>query len=227
MKQIQTLTLLLILLIISSGMTLAARQDEPAVKISGVIVDGLRLLTIGEKESDNHFVIYRGDYIQPSLATKRSFEMVIPALNERKLFPAAEGTNPYIKMKKPGIYPFSAGTSRGTIEVIEYSATHYNELSAAEADKFMKNVQPLLLDVRTPGEFQSGHIKGAVLIPVQQLQKQLAALTPHKEREILIYCATGNRSTVAARILIENGFEKISNIRYGIVDWAERKFPIE
>ncbi len=227
MKPTQLLILLLTLLFISPGSINAAQEEKTQPQISGTIVDGLRHLTIGPISSENNFVIYRGDYIQPSLSGETSFEIIIPELNERKTFPAPDGTKPYIKMKKPGRYAFTAGEQNGTIEVIEYSATHYTELSAEEADKFIKNVQPLILDVRTPGEYQSGHIKNAVLIPVQVLQKQLSSLAPNKEREILIYCATGNRSTVASRILIENGFEKISNLRYGISDWAGRKFPVE
>jgi len=225
MKSKQLLVLLLTLLFIGPGLINAAQEDN--AQISGTTVDGLRHLTIGPISAENSFVIYRGDYIQPSLTGETSFEMIIPELNKRKIFPSAEGTKPYIKMKKPGQYSFTAGKQSGTIKVIEYSATHYTELTATEAAKFINNVQPLILDVRTPGEYQSGHIKNAVLIPVQVLQKQLSSLAPNKEREILIYCATGNRSTVASRILIENGFEKISNLRYGISDWAGRKFPVE
>lgn len=219
--------LLLAFLLIGSGSTYAIQQGSPSPQISGKIVDGLRVLNIGSKVTDNNFVVFRGDYIQLKLAGSSSFEIIIPELKISKTFPAADGTKPYIKMKKPGRYSFTAGHQGGTIEVIEYSATHYNELSAAEADKIIKNIQPLLLDVRTPGEYQRGHIKGSVLLPVQVLQKKIDTLAAYKDREILIYCASGNRSTVASRILIENGFEKIYNLRYGINDWARRKFPIE
>lgn len=227
MKIKQLLILLLILLLSGAGVATSAQQAETSTKISGSIVNGLRLLSIGPDKSDNHFVVYRGDYIQPALVGSPSFEISIAELKINKAFPAATGTKPYIKMKKPGTYSFTTGEYKGTIEVIEYSAKHYNALSAAEADQIMKNIQPLLLDVRTPGEYQSGRIDGAKLIPVQALQQQLATLEAYKQQEILIYCASGNRSTVASRILIENGFEKIFNLRYGIKDWSKRGFPVE
>jgi rhodanese-related sulfurtransferase len=197
----------------------------PATNVSGKIVDGLRLLSIDPSQTENNFVIYRGDYIQPSVVGSSSFEIIIPELKVKKTFPVAQGEKPYIKMKKPGLYNFTAGQRHATIKVIEYSAKHYTELGAAEADKVIKNIQPLILDVRTPGEFSQGHLKNAYLLPVQVLQKKLSTLNSYKDREILIYCATGNRSTVASRILINNGFEKIYNLRYGIKDWAKRKFP--
>lgn len=63
----------------------------------------------------------------------------------------------------------------------------------------------LLVDVRTPGEFASGHIGGAVNIPVQDLEGRLAELGS-KERPIVLYCRSGARSAHAARVLNNAGF---------------------
>jgi rhodanese-related sulfurtransferase len=46
------------------------------------------------------------------------------------------------------------------------------------------------------------------------------------DEPILIYCATGNRSTVASKLLIDKGFTRIFNLRHGIVDWVRNKYPI-
>ena len=220
------LPVFLLALLLGSQMSAdAAQQSQP--QISGKIVNGLRLLMIGPDKTANHMVIYRGDYIQPALTSLTPFEITIPELNIQKKFPAAADTKPYIKMKKIGRYAFTAGEYSGTIEVIEYNAARYKELTAAEASQIMKNIQPLLLDVRTPGEFQRGFIEGAKLLPVQVLQQQIATLDAYKDQEIIIYCATGNRSTVASRILIENGFTKIYNLRYGIVDWYNKGYPVK
>lgn len=222
--RLKFIPVLLLALLIGSQVTAAAQQGQP--EISGKIVNGLRLLMIGPDKTDNHIVIYRGDYIQPALTSLTPFEMVIPDLDIKKKFPAEANTKPYVKMKKVGRYPFTAGEFSGTIEVIEYQEARYKELTASEATQIMKNIKPLLLDVRTSGEYQSGHIEGSTLIPLQVLQKQLATLDDYKDQDILIYCATGNRSTVASRILIENGFNKIYNLRYGIVDWYKRGHPV-
>ena len=215
---------LLALLLGSQTPASAAQQSQP--QISGTTVNGLRLVMIGPDITDNHIIIYRGDYIQPALASLTPFEINIPELNIKKQFPVKGDTKPYVKMKKAGRYAFTAGEYSGFFEVLEYEAARYSELSAAEATQIMKNIQPLLLDVRTPGEYQSGHIDGSQLLPLQVLQQQIASLKEYKDQEILIYCATGNRSTVASRILIENGFNKVYNLRYGIADWYKKGYPV-
>ena len=117
-------------------------------------------------------------------------------------------------------------TRPGTITVVDFQQPNYRELSAAQAADMIARFQPLVLDVRTPREFQSGHLPNAILLPVQALQANISRLSPYREREILIYCATGNRSTVASKILIDGGFKQIANLRNGIVDWHRRQFPV-
>ena len=99
-------------------------------------------------------------------------------------------------------------------------------MTAAQADAFIEQENPLILDVRTPAEFKAGHLPDAVLIPVQALQRRIAELAPYRNKDILVYCATGNRSTVAAKILIDQGFTRIANMRHGIADWYQRKYPV-
>ena len=72
--------------------------------------------------------------------------------------------------------------------------------------------QAFLLDVRTPQEFASGHIPGAVNIPVDDLRSRLGELPP--DREIAAYCQVGQRGYLATRILRQKGFSA-SNIGGG------------
>src|SRR4249920_801361 len=67
----------------------------------------------------------------------------------------------------------------------------------------------MILDVRTPGEFRSGHIKGSLNIPVQDLYSNLSKLKKHKP--IVTCCASGMRSRTAKRILQSNGFAEVYN----------------
>ena len=194
--------------------------------ISGKLVNGLRIVVLAPGQ-ENLFVVYRGDYVQPQLAGGGQFEIDIPGLRQVKEFPAKEGDKAYVKMTKTGDFPFSAGNIRGTFKVIDYSAPSYTEVSSEKAALILANTNPFILDVRTPGEYRQEHIAGAHLIPVQVLQQELAQLEPYKERDIFVYCATGNRSTVAARILIENGFKKIYNLRDGISGWLRQGYPVE
>ena len=62
-----------------------------------------------------------------------------------------------------------------------------------------------LLDVRTPGEYSGGHLEGAVNIPVQQLAQRLAEVP--KGRPVVVYCASGARSSSAAGQLRNAGYE--------------------
>ncbi len=199
----------------------AAEQEQ----VSGEVVGGLRIITI-EAGAENHFVVYRGDYVEPRLVGSPHFEIDIPGLRQVKAFPVEDGGKAYVKMTKSGVFEFSAGDARGTFEVIEYASPSYLAVSSAEAAQILANTSPFILDVRTPTEYRQGHIEGAHLIPVQVLQHELAELEPYKERDLFIYCATGNRSTVAARILIQNGFKRIYNLRHGISDWQQQGYPV-
>ncbi|MGD8859671.1 MAG: rhodanese-like domain-containing protein [Myxococcales bacterium] len=75
----------------------------------------------------------------------------------------------------------------------------------------------LLLDVRTPAEYASGHIDGAVNIPVGELRQRLDEL-PDSSQPIVLYCASGQRSGRATRMLREAGHEQAHNLG-GIGRW--------
>lgn len=198
-----------------------------SVNIDGEIKNGYRVLTLKTQQEVQDFHVYRGDYIKFKLpGVFKEPEIVIPALEERKKLTNDLGTTSYIKMKKVGDFPYTIDTITGTITVFEYDQPSYKALTAKEAEKFIKERNPLILDVRTPQEYKSGHMQNSKLIPVQVLQSQLEELDIYKNGPVLIYCATGNRSTVASKILIDSGFKEILNLRRGIVDWHKKKFPI-
>lgn len=71
-----------------------------------------------------------------------------------------------------------------------------------------------LLDVRTPKEYNEGHLKNAKHIPMQILSENLNMLKEDKNKRILVYCRSGNRSIKASRILEENGYTPL-NIKGG------------
>lgn len=69
----------------------------------------------------------------------------------------------------------------------------------------------LLLDVRTPSEFASGHLANAVNIPVQELDKRIGEAGP-KDRPIVVYCRSGRRSAMAKSMLQKAGYAKVLDI---------------
>lgn len=76
-----------------------------------------------------------------------------------------------------------------------------------------------LLDVRDLGEWNRGHVEGAVLIPVNELRERYAELDPNKE--ILVYCAIGLRGYIASRILKQNGFKNVRNVSGGYTTYSQ------
>ena len=66
-----------------------------------------------------------------------------------------------------------------------------------------------MVDVRTPGEFNSGHVKGSVNIPLDSLTQQMAKFK--NKKNIIVFCRSGNRSSQAKTILEQNGFTNVVN----------------
>jgi len=87
----------------------------------------------------------------------------------------------------------------------------------------------LLLDVREPAEYggELGHIPGSILIPLRELASRASELAPHKNKQIIAICRAGVRSTTAAAMLTGLGFENVSNLEGGMLDWNEQKLPVE
>ncbi len=74
-----------------------------------------------------------------------------------------------------------------------------------------------LLDVRQPAEYRSAHIPGGTLIPLPELPERVTELDP--EKPVIVYCASGGRSKVAAQALLYRGFKEVYNLNGGIKAW--------
>lgn len=94
---------------------------------------------------------------------------------------------------------------------------------AAYQAQFM-DAPHLLIDVRTAEEFASGHIPGAVNIPVDALQRRLNEVPG--DEPVVVYCRSGNRSAQASQILAQAGYSDIYDLG-GINAWAAQGLPVE
>jgi rhodanese-related sulfurtransferase len=83
----------------------------------------------------------------------------------------------------------------------------------------------LLLDVREPAEWRTGHAPGAIHLPLGQLGARLAELPP--DREIIAVCRSGSRSGIAAAQLRRAGFTQVRNMAGGMNAWARAGLPVE
>jgi phage shock protein E len=100
---------------------------------------------------------------------------------------------------------FRVGSERETMEI-------------NEAVKDMKNdPNARLIDVRTPQEYQSGHIPGSLLLPLDHAQN-IVQLVPDKKTKIYVYCRSGVRSAKAADLFQRLGYEAVVDIG-GITKW--------
>jgi len=80
-----------------------------------------------------------------------------------------------------------------------------------------------VIDVRTPGEYSTGHIPEATLIPLNQLPGAISDGKLDKTKSYILVCASGNRSMRAAKFLKSKGFEKIYNFGGGMLNWQGTK----
>ncbi len=95
----------------------------------------------------------------------------------------------------------------------------YHKLTAQQAQQAMEQGSDyLLLDVRTPEEFDQAHIPGAVLIPDYEIADRADDDLPDKQRTLYIYCRSGRRSANVALQLVEMGYTNVYDFG-GIIDW--------
>jgi glyoxylase-like metal-dependent hydrolase (beta-lactamase superfamily II)/rhodanese-related sulfurtransferase len=96
---------------------------------------------------------------------------------------------------------------------------------AAERLAAMDGERPVVVDVRAPAEFAHGHITGAVSLPLSHLRERLSELP--RDRPLLVHCAGGYRSSIAASILQAEGFERVTDLAGGLGAWEAAGLPVE
>ena len=95
----------------------------------------------------------------------------------------------------------------------------YQQISQEEAKEMMDTQDVIILDVREQDEYDSGHIPGAVLLPVDTIDEETAAeVIPEKDSTVMVYCRSGNRSKTASSALAELGYTNIYEFG-GINTW--------
>src|SRR5687768_11576633 len=97
-----------------------------------------------------------------------------------------------------------------------------NRLNATEfAEEIAKTSEKILLDVRTPEEFNEGHIENALLINFHDDDFKQQVNKLEKTTPVYVYCASGVRSDKAAKILKDEGFEKVYVLEDGLKSWTQ------
>jgi len=104
-------------------------------------------------------------------------------------------------------------------------AAGYKNILSGDAKRLLASTKNVfLLDVRTPEEFRQARLQGAVLIPINEVERRLGEVP--KNRPVLVYCAVGSRSNLVADYLAQRGYPQVYNLADGIVGWYRNGFPI-
>ena len=101
------------------------------------------------------------------------------------------------------------------LSAISKSEENSTDVEASDIEKLVKNKE-FLLDVREEYEYQDGHIKGTINIPLREILEKKDTLP--KDKDIYVYCRSGHRSADAVNFLKSLGFEKVHNIDGGFID---------
>jgi thioredoxin len=109
------------------------------------------------------------------------------------------------------------------------TATAFAQKSLKPAE-FQKQLlaakDPVLVDVRTTGEFSRGHLEGATLIDIYRQDAKQKLMRLPKNQPIFVYCLTGARSWEAATFLKKQGFSEVYDLSGGIMQWSRAGLPV-
>jgi rhodanese-related sulfurtransferase len=99
------------------------------------------------------------------------------------------------------------------------------EIGPAElAERLKQKPAPQLVDVRTHAEFAGGHVRGAVNVPINELQSRLGDLTLDPARPVVAICLSAHRSIPAVRLLRDRGFDAVQ-LAGGMAAWRAARLP--
>lgn len=125
-------------------------------------------------------------------------------------------------------YPLQKLFALGLLSIAALFSANAKDISQQDLVKQMASEhKPLLIDVRTAGEYNKGHIPGAINIAHKEVEDRLSELLSAKNQNIVLYCRSGMRAGVAKRILEKNGFSKLDHLKGDFLAWQESGLPIE
>jgi len=112
-------------------------------------------------------------------------------------------------------------TEKTAAELVEEAKTRIREVTPAEAMQIHAADPAIVyLDVREPMEWNLGRIPGALFIPRGNLESRVEATIP-REKKVIIYCARGNRSALAADTMQQMGYTDVASMSQGFIGWVD------
>lgn len=118
--------------------------------------------------------------------------------------------------------------SPGFLKICEEAKKKVKETTVEDVFKRLSNGDKFhFVDVREDNEWNEGRAKGAKHIGKGIIERDIEALIPDKDAEIVLYCGGGYRSVLAAEVLQRMGYKKVISMMGGIKAWREKNYPQE
>jgi sulfur-carrier protein adenylyltransferase/sulfurtransferase len=113
------------------------------------------------------------------------------------------------------------------VEVLRQIKSKIDEVDPAAVREQVGN-GAVIVDVREPEEWSAGHIPGAIHVPKSYFESRIEGAVPDRDKHVVLYCASGNRSAWAARTLIEDlGYEHVESMTGGFTLWKDRGYEVQ
>src|SRR5690606_32907719 len=114
----------------------------------------------------------------------------------------------------------------GFITAIEEAGLELKTADVIDIEEFKSYIgkeDVQIVDVRGANEYQSGHVEGADHVFIGTLEENLSKID--QEKQVVIHCQAGDRSSIAYSLLKKNGFERVKNYSGGMKEWLEKGNP--
>jgi rhodanese-related sulfurtransferase len=128
------------------------------------------------------------------------------------------------------IFPIGMAVFSGLMLLWSFFGNRFKgikEVNSSGALQLINHKNAVVLDVREPGEYESGHVLNSKLIPLGKLKDRIGELEKYTDRSIVVLCRSGNRSGTACFILGKHGFSQAYNLAGGIQAWKSANLPVE
>jgi len=113
------------------------------------------------------------------------------------------------------------------VSCLQIDQAGFGDVSVKSVDSILRaSDKAIVVDVRTPEEYITGHIKGAILIDYYSASFQTQIQRLPKDKPIIVYCRSGKRGQQAREILTSLGYSRVNNMLGGILAWTKSRFPL-
>jgi molybdopterin/thiamine biosynthesis adenylyltransferase/rhodanese-related sulfurtransferase len=112
-------------------------------------------------------------------------------------------------------------------ELLAQVKREIDEIDPASASGLLSDGDAVAVDVREQDEWDEGHLPGAVHVPRGFLEQRIEQAAPDRRKPVILYCAGGARSALAAKTLEELGYERVFSLTGGFTDWKRNGLPFE